>query len=1164
MNKVQKPLIYDSDNHSLFNFFGSYKKGRNIFDKEKNQITSSSLNLEYVHLFFFSHFSKNFLNKKFVKTDSKKNFLKKFFSEYSDWCKKISSNNKVTSDYSYHYSYFLKKFLKQNKIKEFSFNLKILSKKLPIISYDFLYLNQNNIYEKKSLDIPLELFYPKKVTPFVISIDSEFVDKNNDQYELFENKRISYPLTVSVKIDFFTSNSSFIYQTYVFDIKHYLHLFKNVQNANLKKSLVHLPYQPSSYYQKNISDTSYKIKDSSCFKSSIEKILSYNGNYEETELFFFDPEHFKTARFKILKIPLIFYFCIKDLKYFFGSEIYCLIEPYLLTSWKVTFSNNGCLSPFTFLFSSKSYTLLFKIELIDLFGINSSGLFPLANIFNVEMKVKKFLDDYKQDMAEAIIKHPNIFIEYCFDDVIVLFDIYLKHFFMVDELYNNFKLSNVPCIFGFNDFNMKLTLGSFTAGYFEEYIYNQDFMLWKALTFISVNLWRGDFNQKDVGLIDGLELGSAKYLNRIGGSAMEGTFVGGGRNANEDPNTLFFENGLDADYSSCYGTGIISIPYCIGRPSVLRNDNGGFTYSLKTFLQKYKKELVPGCWYLVVGTKPGEEFNFNFDFLVSKIISSESLLKKIKEPNSMAQNMHLTGDQVILLKEAKHSIIVHETLEIIDNVSTLKEKHDLYEKLHVITAVFYPKKLQCKNPKQFIVNVSQYNKITKQNKKQKKNLELGVKDCLDDSRESNIPGYWFSINMNDFAGKLIEKRSELKKSFYQTNNNQDNSKQNFYKLIINTIYGVTASRFFKISNLCFANNVTGKAKISVWMMSKAFNLKQTITDGGIYEINKVLTPWNCSKKKPGFDKLTNIHTEKDKNTLKLFQPLGYGNYDWNLYYDKLKKDPNNTEVQNFISLVDNLANEHLKNFYNFFNMEPKYNIEHKPSNIFFRASTIGRAHYYLYTIFEKDIFKIRGTQEPKKESIASPIYSFLKNKAFADTQKVIEITELCYSQRNLLKSHNINTFKKRFEEWYINLDLSLHSTVITKKNFFIQFDTGKFKNYLQFKNLKSKKTDILSYCYLNINCIKKIDKNKLVINTEKFWNNFLLISSEIQNSKNFFYRFSKKDKKTLKEILEKAKYVDNNIEIPKDKDILKEDSEEIYKKNFEENYIFEENYDSYF
>lgn len=73
-------------------------------------------------------------------------------------------------------------------------------------------------------------------------------------------------------------------------------------------------------------------------------------------------------------------------------------------------------------------------------------------------------------MAEAIMDHPNLFIQYCFDHVLVLFDIYVKHFFMVDELYNDFKFLNVPCIFGFNHFSIKLTVGSLTASYFDESI----------------------------------------------------------------------------------------------------------------------------------------------------------------------------------------------------------------------------------------------------------------------------------------------------------------------------------------------------------------------------------------------------------------------------------------------------------------------------------------------------------------------------------------------------------------------------------------------------------------------------------------------------------------------------------------------------------------------
>ena len=238
----------------------------------------------------------------------------------------------------------------------------------------------------------------------------------------------------------------------------------------------------------------------------------------------------------------------------------------------------------------------------------------------------------------------------------------------------------------------------------------------------------------------------------------------------------------------------------------------------------------------------------------------------------------------------------------------------------------------------------------------------------------------------------MDKRAFYKNEFKLTKNSEFDSKQNFLKTITNTVYGVTASQYFNISNLCFANNVTGRARNGVWILSKAFNLKQTITDGGIYEVNKVLTPWICNKK-PSLHTLYKIHDTPGNSYIleKYFRPLGFkDNKDlkrtikpnWNLIFNKLSKRPFEKWRNLLIKIVDKLCNDHLINFCKYYNIEDclKYFVENKPSNIFKRAATMGRGHYYLELIDNKEVFKIRGTQKPNDEiKMTSPIYEILKN-----------------------------------------------------------------------------------------------------------------------------------------------------------------------------------------
>ena len=52
--------------------------------------------------------------------------------------------------------------------------------------------------------------------------------------------------------------------------------------------------------------------------------------------------------------------------------------------------------------------------------------------------------------------------------------------------------------------------------------------------------------------------------------------------------------------------------------------------------------------------------------------------------------------------------------------------------------------------------------------------------------------------------------------------------------MINTLYGVFASKFFRLGNTVEGDNITAKARCHVWKGAKSLNCNQTITDGSTY------------------------------------------------------------------------------------------------------------------------------------------------------------------------------------------------------------------------------------------------------------------------------------------------------------------------------------------
>lgn len=113
------------------------------------------------------------------------------------------------------------------------------------------------------------------------------------------------------------------------------------------------------------------------------------------------------------------------------------------------------------------------------------------------------------------------------------------------------------------------------------------------------------------------------------------------------------------------------------------------------------------------------------------------------------------------------------------------------------------------------------------------------------------------------------------------NADKDSTKNAGLKLIINATYGVQASSYFDIGNVVVANNITARARGFAWMMAKAFGMYQTITDGGIFNLNTV-NHWK--DKRPGLHTLTHINNTKSlkTKTISRITTIPLGGKEWKL------------------------------------------------------------------------------------------------------------------------------------------------------------------------------------------------------------------------------------------------------------------------------------------
>lgn len=66
----------------------------------------------------------------------------------------------------------------------------------------------------------------------------------------------------------------------------------------------------------------------------------------------------------------------------------------------------------------------------------------------------------------------------------------------------------------------------------------------------------------------------------------------------------------------------------------------------------------------------------------------------------------------------------------------------------------------------------------------------------------------------------------------------------------------------------------------------------------------------------------------------------------------------------------------------------------------------------------------------------------MKNKAFQDTQNEIILNNIYLPKNLIIKPHNMKSYQKQFGFIYIENDTSLHLTVVSKRVFFLIYDTS--------------------------------------------------------------------------------------------------------------------------
>ncbi len=343
--------------------------------------------------------------------------------------------------------------------------------------------------------------------------------------------------------------------------------------------------------------------------------------------------------------------------------------------------------------------------------------------------------------------------------------------------------------------------------------------------------------------------------------------VDGGRCRNNRPLDTVAKGVLcDIDISGCYGEGLRVQTYPLGIPMVIDYSVASKLNNydtLRMFLKRYSKDLVPGMWQARVSCKDNATLKYKQDYLVSWF-PPKDISKMVTDSEFANTDDWWTVDNVgeikILTNEVHHAIITHDFIQWLENVASARQRKELLDTLVIETAMFYPARDRVNSVEELLEahKTHKGENTTKASRARSKTRKISVEEECHK---------WYGIDMGKLLINklLLERKKHPKKTPFNE----------LYKLCINTTYGDMVSPFFTVGNVVVGNNITARARALAWCMEKGLHGWQSITDGCTFDLNRVLMP--RTERTITGEMSVNLYAETNLNN-HVFVPLSTGNY----------------------------------------------------------------------------------------------------------------------------------------------------------------------------------------------------------------------------------------------------------------------------------------------
>lgn len=442
-----------------------------------------------------------------------------------------------------------------------------------------------------------------------------------------------------------------------------------------------------------------------------------------------------------------------------------------------------------------------SFQLMDSIALQGQvGLKDLASNVGVKMDSKDTLDHLKTRMDKALLYHPETFKEYALGDLVV-YEVMEKWQDLVQQLFISLNVAKYYQ-------SPRLTMGGTVAGLIEA-------RLRKLLNCPIPTNKKDDLFLEYLGEsctnahLSSMTTGDTKYHYK---SAK----VGGGRAYNNNPIVAVIrgekESCIDMDLAGAYGSVMIEQPFPIGGLPILHSFENKNRPTLNQFFKRWKKELIGGLWVLNIRTKKGFKFSEGQDYFRSWHVPN---IKKNTPVDTKQGETKFYSHEIF-----NGQLTSFDFTYIYDDISpTLR--NEFLNNVIIDSFILYPKSLRVDDietiktnthEKPFRWKLNGQNLIFKAKKFYTTTLgELVITDLM----------AWRAIN---------PKNGTDKQKVLNT----------LYKLFVNTTYGCSVSPYFQTANVVVGNNITAAVRRGAWCLEKACNGQQSITDGGIFPLNRVL------------------------------------------------------------------------------------------------------------------------------------------------------------------------------------------------------------------------------------------------------------------------------------------------------------------------------------